>query len=257
MSFWSGEKLLKNRSVVVDFDEQQVDANAYNFRMGNCYFVTGDGRSEDNQTKMFLEEGKPFIVPPGQFVYLLSKEVLEVPPNAMAFISLRTGIKFKGLINVSGFHVDPGYTGKLIYSAYNASHSPIQICEGDPIFKVWFADLDRTSEKEYLFEGQGKNGISNDLIRGMSKEIYSLQSMAVKIQELENKLDQKLAEQKPIIANLTNLWSAISTVVVLVLIGAVLVLVFPILLSGGSWLEVKIFGEDQSIEVEAPEQDVE
>ena len=81
--------------------------------------------------------------------------------------------------------------------------------------------------------------------------------MAVKIQELENKLDQKLAEQKPIIANLTNLWSAISTVVVLVLIGAVLVLVFPILLSGGSWLEVKIFGEDQSIEVEAPEQDVE
>jgi len=257
MSFWSGEKLLANPSVVVDFDAQQVDVNAYNFRMGDCYFVTGDGRNSENKTKMFLEKGQPFLIPLGQFAYLLSKETLEVPSNAMAFISMRTGIKFKGLINVSGFHVDPGYTGKLIYSAYNASPSPIQICEGDPIFKVWFADLDRTSEKEHLFEGQGQNGISNDLIGGMSREIYSLQSMAVKIQNLENKLDQKLAEQKPIIANLTNLWSAISTGVVLVLIGALLVLVFPILLSNGAWLDDQFFGEDQTIEIEALEQDAE
>ena len=255
MSFWSGEKLLKNRSVVEEFDDKQVDTNAYNFRMGHCYFVTGDGKSDDKQTKVFLGEGEPFLVPPGQFAYLISKETFDLPANAMAFISMRTGIKFQGLINISGFHVDPGYKGKLIFAAYNASPSPIQICEGDAIFKIWFADLDRTSEEKFLFEGEGQSDISNNLIRGMSKEIYSLQSMAVKIQTLEQKLDQKLAEQKPIIASLTSLWSAISTGVVLAIIGAVFVLVFPMLMSGGSWLEGKFFGEVPSTEVEAPEEE--
>jgi dCTP deaminase len=46
---------------------------------------------------------------------------------------------------VSGFHVDPGYSGKLIYAVYNASPSPVQICEGESVFKIWFADLDRPS----------------------------------------------------------------------------------------------------------------
>ncbi len=253
MSFWSGEKLLANRSVVQGFDDKQVDTNAYNFRMGNCYFVTGEGSSDDKQTKVFLTEGEPFLVPPGQFTYLLSKETFDLPANAMAYISMRTGIKFQGLINISGFHVDPGYKGKLIFAAYNASPSPIQICEGDAIFKIWFADLDRTSEEEFLFDGNGQSEISNNLIRGMSKEIYSLQSMAVKIRALEQKLDQNLAEQKPIIANLTSLWSAISTGVVLALIGALFVLVFPMLLSGGSWLENRFLGEEQSPEVQQPE----
>lgn len=254
MSFWSGEKLLKNRSVVEDFDDDQVDTNAYNFRMGDCYFVTGDGESGDKQTKVFLGKGEPFLIPPGQFAYLLSQETFDIPPNAMAFISMRTGIKFQGLINISGFHVDPGYKGKLIFAAYNASPSPIQICAGDTIFKIWFADLDRTSEEKFLYDGEGQSGISNSLIRGMSKEIYSLQSMAVKIRTLEQKLDHKLAEQKPIIANLTRLWSAISTGVVIAIIGAVFVIVFPMLMSGGYVLENKVFGEERSIELEASEE---
>ncbi len=250
MSFWSGEKLLKNRSVIKDFDDNQVDTNAYNFRMGNCYFVTGDGKSADTQTKVFLKEGHPFLIPAGQFTYLISKETFDLPPDAMAFISMRTGIKFQGLINISGFHVDPGYKGKLIFAAYNASPSPIQICEGDSIFKIWFADLDRTSQEKFLYVGDGQSDISNSLIRGMSKEIYSLQSMSAKIQKLENKFDQNFAEQKPIITNLTNLWSTISTGVVIALIGAMLILIWPALLSSGAWLEGKIFDDEQSIKVE-------
>jgi dCTP deaminase len=81
--------------------------------------------------------------------------------------------------------------------------------------------------------------------------------VAVKIHALEYKLDQKLAEQKPIIANLTSLWSAISTGVVLAIIGAVFVFIFPVLMSGGSWLENKMFGEQKSVEVVASEEEIE
>ena len=51
----------------------------------------------------------PFTIPPGQFAFLLTEEVVSVPPDALAFISIRAKTKFRGLVNVSGFHVDPGY----------------------------------------------------------------------------------------------------------------------------------------------------
>src|SRR5882724_2673185 len=130
MSFWSGEKLIQNRSVITNFATDQVDANAYNLRMGQSFFRTADGTNEAVQTKILLSERQPFVIPAGQFAFLLSRETINVPANAMAFISMRTGIKFKGLINVSGFHVDPGYSGKLVYAVFTASPLPVHKCEG-------------------------------------------------------------------------------------------------------------------------------
>jgi dCTP deaminase len=224
MSFWSGEKLSANPSVISEFSAEQVHANAYNLCMGNCFFRTADGKGGIEQKKTFLSAGEAFVIPAGQFAYLLSRETVNIPADAMAFISMRTGMKFRGLINVSGFHVDPGYKGKLIYAVYNASPSPIQICEGEPVFKIWFSDMDRKSGQKYLFSGSARNDISNDLIHGMSREIFSLQSIAEKIRDLENHVNAKLAEQKPTVDNLTFVWRA----VVLTVIGAILVAILAI-----------------------------
>lgn len=236
MSFWSGEKLKANPSVVVDFDEKQIDVNAYNLRMGDSYFRTADGSVVKEAKKLKLKEGEAFTIPPGQFAFLVSKESISVPLNAMAFISMRTRIKFEGLINVSGFHVDPGYNGKLVYSVYNASPSPIQICEGDNLFKIWFSELDRTSEAPYVFEGKGNADIGNDLVRGMSQEIFSLQALAVKMRELEANMNQKLAEQKPVIDNLTFIWRAVQLAILGALILAFLTTAWPSLHTAGESL---------------------
>lgn len=233
MSFWSGEKLAANKSVVAGFSMASVDANAYNLHMGNRYFRTADDAGGHEQKKMPLSPGEAFIIPAGQFAFLLSQETVNVPPDAMAFISMRTGVKFKGLINVSGFHVDPGYSGKLIYAVYNASPSPVQICEGDPIFKIWFADIDRRSDQKYLFVGSAQNDISNDLIRGMSREIFSLQSLAEKMRVLENSINIKLAEQKPTIDNLTFVWRTITLGVVGAIFVAFLAMAWPSLQAQG------------------------
>jgi len=120
MTFWSGEKLAANRSVVDPFDQDQIDCNAYTLRMGGAYYRTGERETGYEQKKTTLADGEAFLIPAGQFAFLLSKETVRIPLDTMAFISMRTGIKFQGLINVSGFHVDPGYEGKLIYAVYNA-----------------------------------------------------------------------------------------------------------------------------------------
>src|SRR4051794_27962277 len=118
MTFWSGERLTANPQVVSDFDPGRVDANAYNLSMGSSYFRTRDKEAEDEPTRVTLSPGAQFAIPPGQFAFLLTKEVVRVPSNAMALISMRTRIKLQGLINVSGFHIDPGYEGHIIYAVF-------------------------------------------------------------------------------------------------------------------------------------------
>jgi dCTP deaminase len=205
-SFWSGEKLLENCGIVEPFREDQIDCNAYELRMGSLYYRTADTETGKPQVKTALKELECFTIPPGQFAYLISKEVVKIPLDAMAFISMKTGIKLQGLINVSGFHVDPGYIGPLIYGVYNASPSPIHVCENDKLFKIWLCDLDRTSGPKYTFSGQSYGDISNELIRGMSKEIYSLQSLADKMRTVENSLTVRMAEQKSVVDHLQNVY---------------------------------------------------
>jgi len=238
MGFWSGEKLFANQNVIVPFSDKQIDCNAYTLRMGNCYYRTAERETGHEQKKTFLSPEESFLIPAGQFAFLLSKEEVKIPQNAMAFISMRTAVKFQGLINVSGFHVDPGYEGKLVYAAYNASPSPIQICENDLIFKIWFCDLDHTSKPPsstppYIFDGSPFNDIGNDLIKGMSKEILSLQSLADKIRAQEAAVNAKFAEQKPTIDNLTFIWRAIIIAVVGALILSFLTLMLPTISQAG------------------------
>jgi dCTP deaminase len=208
--------------------------------MGDRYFRTADEAGKE-QRKTLLSEGEAFTIPAGQFAYLFSKEEVRVPVDTVAFISMRTGIKFQGLINVSGFHVDPGYKGKLVYAVYNASPSPVQICENDPIFKIWFCSLDERAAQKHAFAKEGLYDISSDTIRGMSREILSLQSVAEKIRELESKVNERFAEQKPTIDNLTFVWRAIIIGVVGAVILALLTISYPALRTASSklleWLE--------------------
>lgn len=188
-AFWSGEKLLENSNLIEPFKESLIDCNAYRLRMGNRYYRTADNEEGVQQKKTKLAEGEAFIIPAGQFAYLLSKEIVTVPHDSMAFISMSTRIKFQGLINVSGFHVDPGYKGQLVFAVFNASPSPVQICENDDIFKIWYCGLDRKSDSPFVFKDHGIYDISNDMVKGMNKEILSLQSLSDKIRFQQPTID--------------------------------------------------------------------
>src|SRR5262249_8169336 len=124
------------------------------------------------------------------FGFLLTEEVVSIPQHVVGFISLKATIKFRGLINVSGFHVDPGFRGHLVYAVYNAGPSPIHLARGMNLFLIWFADLDRTDSSHVrrsylLIENEH---ISSPLIANIPGEILSLQSLSKRIQGLEREL---------------------------------------------------------------------
>ncbi len=67
----------------------------------------------------------------------------------MGFISVKTSEKFKGLVNVSGFHVDPGFKGHLKFTVYNAGNKPIFLDYESACFLLWFSFLDKVTKYPY------------------------------------------------------------------------------------------------------------
>ena len=232
MTFWSGARLKQNKSVISEFSDDQIDCNNYTIKMGRSYYRTADKVGVDHK-KIILADGEPFIIPPGQFAYLLSKEEVNIPVDAMAFISMRTIVKFQGLINVSGFHVDPGYRGKLIFAVFNAGSLPVQICQGDKLFKIWFCDLDEKADVSSALKEPGITDISNELVRGMSKEILSLQSLAEQMRQLDASYRARFAEIKFAVDFLNVVFRGI---VIAVMIAA-FTLLWPFLRNAGEYLE--------------------
>lgn len=196
MPFWSGDRLAQELSKIIDpFDPDLIDCAAYTMTMGREIYVTPHEGVFDphTNTKRQLEPKEAFTIPAGQFAFLLTEEKLSLPPHVLGFISMKAGTKFRGLINVSGFHVDPGYDQRLIFSVYNAGPSPVHLQQGDPLFLLWIAELDQESSKKYTrTKGHGFTDIPTNLINSIPGEIRSLQSLSKQMNDQKAEINKKI-----------------------------------------------------------------
>lgn len=194
MTFWSGETLFERiprQEIIRPFQNKQIDCASYTLRMGAEAYITPDYQVTIlSRHKIYrLEKHEDFKIPAGQFGFLMTEEIVSIPNDALGFISLRTSLKFQGLINVSGFHVDPGFRGHLIYAVYNAGPTAINLARGMDMFKIWFADLDR-HDSRYVRDSKGieNEHISPALIDNVPGEILSMQSLSRRLGDLESQL---------------------------------------------------------------------
>jgi dCTP deaminase len=193
MSFWSGEKLAAQLPALIEpFRAQNIDCAAYTLSIGPEIYVspTDQTPNAEQQTVRLLSECEGFVIPPGQFAFLLTEEVVRVPRHALAFISMKAKIKFRGLINVSGFHVDPGFKGKLVFAVFNAAPVTVHLRRGDACFLIWYADLNAASER--IKSAPEQTNIQSDLIHHISGELQSFQGLAKKIKDVEKSLSDRI-----------------------------------------------------------------
>lgn len=147
MPFWTSQTIRgKGATLVEPFHVAQLDTCAYELSLGPEAYVTG---GEPGQKVFLTEEAPQLVIPPGQFALLLTEEFISIPLNTIGFISVKFSLKRRGLVNISGFHVDPGFHGRLIFSVYNSGGTEICISRGDPVFPLWIADLREQTDKPY------------------------------------------------------------------------------------------------------------
>lgn len=164
-----------------------VDCNAVTLRVGAEVFITPDSKGVNTTTVRKLDPGEWFILPPGQFASLLTEERVHVPPNTMAFISMKATYKLMGLVNVSGFHVDPGFSGPLVFSVLNAGPSPIHLQRGMPLFLIWYAWLSDASEKRKTAPaGGGMPPLLLNRLSGSTETLHTLdERLSARLTNLE------------------------------------------------------------------------
>jgi dCTP deaminase len=192
-AFWSGEMLSERLKTLIDpFLPERVDCAAYTLAIGPEVYVSPNDQAADPTTVTVrkLSDGEAFTIPPGQFAFLLTEEIVSVPADALAFISIRAKTKFRGLVNVSGFHVDPGYRGQLTFAVFNAGPVPIHLKRGQAIFLIWYASLD--GETAFKKDGAVHKGIDPELVTAVAGELQSFASLSKKIKDTDKVLGDRV-----------------------------------------------------------------
>ncbi|MUG96942.1 deoxycytidine triphosphate deaminase [Scytonema sp. UIC 10036] len=188
MSFWSSQTLKSHLpSLIEPFNAEQIQSASYELCLGEEIYISAlPDTPLKERKKITLREKETVAIPPGQFAFLITSEIIKVPNNALAFISIKFKFKSNGLINVSGFHVDPGYSGKLIFAVYNAGPLNFHVARGERVFSIWYADLDKDDENPR--NKIGYDSIPTDLMNSPDL-VSSLPYLVKRLDDLEKKIE--------------------------------------------------------------------
>ncbi|MBB3160100.1 dCTP deaminase [Rhizobium laguerreae] len=189
--FWSGKKLSQEISrIFAPYNDDNIDCNAYTLHVGNEVYISVDGSPRDENVARKLSRDEHFVIPPGQFGFLLTHEILTIPHDAMALINVKSSIKLSGLVNVSGFHVDPGYHGKLVISVFNAGPKPVVLSEREPCFLIWLTTLSGEADLKYSKGYKpGFMGITPKLVQSIPSINTSVHTISDELKDLRGRVD--------------------------------------------------------------------
>jgi|GEM_PF-1299668 len=197
------KKYLSTESVITDgsgnnsFKEERVEEAAYALSLGSEAYRTDN---KDRKIELLDEKSRTVEINPGQFTLLMTDEYLCIPKDKLAFISIKAKQKLKGLINVSGFHVDPGFQGKLLFSVYNAGPSTITLETKKPYFLIWFAYLNEEASDEDAYNAtknhhQGQKTIPLEYVDALKRgDIASPSTLLELIKGQSTLIDSKIKE---------------------------------------------------------------
>lgn len=186
MSFWSTQKIqaFQDKHLLINkFNRSRLKHGAYELSLGSKYYQT----SSSSKQVQSEGHGSQIVIEAGQFALLTTDEEITIPPNAIGLISIKAGIKFRGLVNISGFHVDPGYSGLLKFSVYNAGSRDIILTVGTPVFMLWLADMDSTVEDPYQNKSSNRCITDSDVMN-MNGKVASPAALNERLLDLEKRI---------------------------------------------------------------------
>lgn len=188
------KELQQSDKIVEPFNELRIKNGAYELSLGSEVYLTD---SKTGKVEIInANSNRNVDINPGQFALLLTEEKVNIPKDKIAFISIKAGEKLKGLVNVSGFHVDPGFNDHLLFSVYNAGPSTIVLNFGDPYFPIWFAEMTTklTDDQAYNKNNEHYNKlhhIPSRYIEFLKRgELTSPKALYDKIKEVEEKKER-------------------------------------------------------------------
>jgi dCTP deaminase len=141
------------------FDPQMVQPSSVDVRVDKSFRVFHNNRypfidvrqpMEDLTELVVVEDGRPFILHPGEFVLGQTLERVALPDDLVARLEGKSSLGRLGLLihSTAGF-VDSGFSGNLTLELSNVANLPITIYHGMPIGQLSFMRMDGPVEHPY------------------------------------------------------------------------------------------------------------
>lgn len=106
--------------------------------------------ADDVVERVVVEEGRPFLLHPGQFALGSTLETVTIPDDIVARIEGKSSLARYGLLihSTAGF-VDPGWSGKLTLEFSNVGILGITLRQGMKIGHISFTQLTTPADNPY------------------------------------------------------------------------------------------------------------
>lgn len=175
-------KLLKQGKIVIEpIDEDvQIQPAGVDLRLGNEFkifkstslpYIDTRKKPETYTDTVSLEDGKPFIIHPGEFVLGTVMEYIKVPCDLMGSVDGRSSLGRLGIaVHTTSASINPGWEGVFVLEITNMGRAPVALYPGMRIAKLTLHKLSSPAENPYGSEGKHKYQKSRDISQSMIHE---------------------------------------------------------------------------------------
>jgi dCTP deaminase len=140
-----GEGCIQPASVDVHLDRQVLV-----FRNSRRPYIDVREDMSDLTEMMEIDEGKPFMLHPGEFVLASTREHIELPEDLVARLEGKSSLGRIGLlIHSTAGYVDPGWKGHLTLELSNVANLPVTLYYGMKIGQLSYLRLSTAAENLY------------------------------------------------------------------------------------------------------------
>ncbi len=107
-------------------------------------------RQDDLTAPLDVDEGRPFVLHPGEFVLASTLEVITLPADLAARLEGKSSLGRLGLLthSTAGF-IDPGFSGHVTLELSNVANLPITLWPGMKIGQLCLFQLSSPAEHPY------------------------------------------------------------------------------------------------------------
>jgi dCTP deaminase len=153
-------RLLQEERIVIEpYDESLLQPSSVDVRVDRFFRVFHNARyayidvkepQEELTELVEIDDERPFILHPGEFVLGSTLERIVLPDDLVARLEGKSSLGRLGLLihSTAGF-IDPGWDGHVTLELSNVANLPITIYHGMKIGQISFVQLTEPAEKPY------------------------------------------------------------------------------------------------------------
>lgn len=162
-------KMLKEGKIVIeplDNPDLQIQPAGVDLRLGNEFrifkitstpYIDTKQENKDYTERILLDDDKPFIIHPGEFVLASIKEYIKMPPDLMGSVDGKSSLGRLGIaIHTTSASINPGWEGKFVLEITNVGRMPVALYPNMRIAKLVFHRLSSKCERPYNIRDDSK-----------------------------------------------------------------------------------------------------